>query len=96
MAAFGGGADFDAELELVDREIEAELRPKRAAEKALQSANVTLAQMWGFKIHDCTFPSQIMLWDETIKAQDHLTISRCRNQQKDSPETTGIRALNER
>ena len=26
-----GGADFDAEMELVDREIEAELRPKRRA-----------------------------------------------------------------
>ena len=45
-------------------EIEANIE---AAEKALQAANVTLAQMWGFKIHDCSFPPQIMLWDEKIK-----------------------------
>src|SRR5689334_4275459 len=48
-----GGSEIEASVE--------------AAEKALQAASVTLAQMWGFKIHDCTFPPQIMLWDETIK-----------------------------
>jgi hypothetical protein len=34
-----------------------------AAERALQAANVTLAKSWGFLIHDCSFPPQIMLWD---------------------------------
>jgi len=38
-----------------------------AAEEALQKANVFLAQAWGFKIHDCTFPPQIMLYDKNIK-----------------------------
>ena len=45
-------------------EIEAKIE---AAEQALQKANVALAQAWGFKLHDCTFPPQIMLWDQTIK-----------------------------
>jgi hypothetical protein len=45
-------------------EIEAKIA---AAEEALQKANVFLAQQWGFKLHDCTFPPQIMLWDESIK-----------------------------
>jgi hypothetical protein len=38
-----------------------------AAEEALQKANVFLAQQWDFKLHDCTFPPQIMLWNEQIK-----------------------------
>jgi hypothetical protein len=38
-----------------------------AAEQALQAANVTLAQMWGYKIHDCTFPPQIMLYQPETK-----------------------------
>jgi hypothetical protein len=38
-----------------------------AAERALRMADVALAKEWGFKIHDCTFPPQIMLWDEKIK-----------------------------
>jgi hypothetical protein len=42
-------------------EIEAKIE---AAEKALQAANVTLAQMWGFRLHDCTFPPQIMLFEK--------------------------------
>ena len=45
-------------------EVEAKIH---AAEDALQKANVSLAQGWGFKIHDCTFPPQIMLWDQQIK-----------------------------
>ena len=45
-------------------EVEAKIE---AAERALQMANVALAKAWGFKIHDCTFPPQIMLWDENIK-----------------------------
>jgi|ERR1035437_2736618 hypothetical protein len=38
-----------------------------AAEEALQKANVFLAQAWGFQIHDCSFPPQIMLWNEELK-----------------------------
>lgn len=45
-------------------EIEAKIH---AAEDALQKANVSLAQGWGFKIHDCTFPPQIMLWKQELK-----------------------------
>lgn len=45
-------------------EVEAKIE---AAERALQMANVSLAKGWGFKIHDCTFPPQIMLWNEQIK-----------------------------
>ena len=48
-----GGADIEAKIE--------------AAEQALQAANVTLAQGWGFKIHDCTFPPQIMLYDKNVR-----------------------------
>jgi hypothetical protein len=39
-------------------EVEAKIE---AAERALQMANVSLAQGWGYKLHDCTFPPQIML-----------------------------------
>jgi len=45
-------------------EVEAKIE---AAEQALQQANVALAQAWGFQLHDCKFPPQIMLWDEQIK-----------------------------
>ena len=45
-------------------EVEAKIA---AAEDALQKANVFLAQAWGFSIHDCSFPPQIMLWKEDIK-----------------------------
>lgn len=38
-----------------------------AAETALQKANVSLAKAWGMKLHDCTFPPQIMLWNEDDK-----------------------------
>jgi hypothetical protein len=40
-----------------------------AAEDALQKANVFLAQQWGFKLHDCSFPPQIMLWDQGYQTQ---------------------------
>lgn len=43
-----GGAEVAAKIE--------------AAERALEAANVTLAQLWGFQLHDCTFPPQIMLF----------------------------------
>jgi hypothetical protein len=45
-------------------EIEAKIE---AAQDALQKANVSLAQGWGFKIHDCTFPPQIMLYDNNLR-----------------------------
>jgi len=45
-------------------EIEAKIL---AAEDALKKADVALAKAWGFKIHDCTFPPQIMLYDKTVK-----------------------------
>lgn len=38
-----------------------------AAERSLQMANVSLAKGWGYRIHDCTFPPQIMLWDPALK-----------------------------
>jgi hypothetical protein len=38
-----------------------------AAELALKEANVFLAQQWGFKLHDCAFPPEIMLWNEQLK-----------------------------
>lgn len=44
-------------------EIEAQIH---AAEDALQKANVELARTWGFKLHDCTFPPQIMLYDKAL------------------------------
>jgi hypothetical protein len=47
-----GGAEIEARVE--------------AAERALQAANVSLAQGWGFKLHDCTFPPQIMLYDKSV------------------------------
>jgi hypothetical protein len=37
-----------------------------AAEIASQKANVFLAQQWGYKLHDCTFPPQIMLYDKNL------------------------------
>ena len=42
-------------------EVEAKIA---AAEDALQKANVELARVWGFQLHDCTFPPQIMLFDK--------------------------------
>jgi hypothetical protein len=45
-------------------EIEAKIQ---AAETALKKADVALARAWGFEIHDCTFPPQIMLYDPAIK-----------------------------
>jgi hypothetical protein len=45
-------------------EVEAKIE---AAEMALQAANVSLAQGWGYQLHDCTFPPQIMLWDQSVK-----------------------------
>jgi hypothetical protein len=47
-------------------EVEAKIH---AAEIALQEANVFLAKEWGFKLHDCTFPPQIMLWSPSAKTQ---------------------------
>jgi hypothetical protein len=38
-----------------------------AAEIALQKADAALAQAYGFKLHDCKFPPQIMLWNEQLK-----------------------------
>jgi hypothetical protein len=48
-----GGAEVEARVE--------------AAERALQAANVSLAQGWGYQLHDCTFPPQIMLYDPSVK-----------------------------
>jgi hypothetical protein len=45
-------------------EVEAKIH---AAEEALQKANVALAKAWGFQIHDCSFPPQIMLWNNDIR-----------------------------
>jgi hypothetical protein len=45
-------------------EVEAKIE---AAERALEFANVSLAKMWGFEVHDCKFPPQIMLWDQSIQ-----------------------------
>jgi hypothetical protein len=39
----------------------------KAAEEALKRADVALAQKLGFKLCDCTFPPQIMLWHEKEK-----------------------------
>ena len=47
-------------------EVEAKIA---AAEEALRKANVALAKGWGFKLHDCSFPPQIMLWDQERKAR---------------------------
>ncbi len=44
-------------------EVEAKIA---AAEDALQKANVFLAQQWGFQLHDCTFPPQIMLYNKSL------------------------------
>jgi hypothetical protein len=38
-----------------------------AAEEALKKADVALALAWGFKVHDCTYPPQIMLYDKNVK-----------------------------
>jgi hypothetical protein len=38
-----------------------------AAEEALKKADVALARAWGFKLHDCTFPPQIMLYDKIVR-----------------------------
>ena len=35
-----------------------------AAEQAFQMSKVALAREWGYNLHDCTFPPQIMLWNE--------------------------------
>src|SRR4051812_40633159 len=45
-------------------EVEAKIA---AAEEALQKANVALAQSWEYKLCQCTFPPQIMLWREREK-----------------------------
>jgi hypothetical protein len=45
-------------------EVEAKIE---AAETALRKADVALAQAWGFKLHDCTFAPQIMLWKQELK-----------------------------
>jgi hypothetical protein len=47
-------------------EVEARIE---AAEQALQKANVALAQAWGFRLHDCTFPPQIMLYDSNVNGR---------------------------
>jgi hypothetical protein len=47
-------------------EIEAKIA---AAEDALQKINVGLAKDWGYKVHDCTFPPQIMLYDRASQAR---------------------------
>ncbi len=41
-----------------------------AAEDALKKADVALATAWGLKLHDCTFPPQIMLYDKNVKEAD--------------------------
>ncbi len=38
------------------------------AERALQASEAQLAKALGFKLCKCTFPPQIMLWKEEIKA----------------------------
>ena len=38
-----------------------------AAESALQMANVALAKSWGYELHDCHFPPEIMLYDPSLK-----------------------------
>jgi hypothetical protein len=43
-------------------EIEAKVND---AEKALQTSNATLAQALGYKLCRCTFPPQIMLWNQS-------------------------------
>ncbi|WMT77462.1 hypothetical protein [Bradyrhizobium sp. Ash2021] len=48
-----GGAEIEAKIE--------------AAERALQAADVALAKGWGYELHDCTFPPQIMLYDKNVK-----------------------------
>jgi hypothetical protein len=45
-------------------EVEAKIN---AAEIALQAAHVALAKAWGFQLHDCSFPPQIMLWKSDVK-----------------------------
>lgn len=40
----------------------------RAAETSLQASNANLAKELGMKLCDCTFPPQIMLWQEGKKA----------------------------
>jgi hypothetical protein len=35
------------------------------AEEAFQLSKVALAKEWGYNLHDCTFPPQIMLWKES-------------------------------
>jgi hypothetical protein len=39
-----------------------------AAEEAFQMSKVALAKEWGYRLHDCTFPPQIMLWKESERA----------------------------
>jgi hypothetical protein len=39
-----------------------------AAEEAFQMSKVALAKEWGYNLHDCTFPPQIMLWKESERA----------------------------
>jgi len=46
-------------------EIEAKIA---AAEEALQKANVELARHWEYSLCQCTFPPQIMLWQESAQA----------------------------
>jgi hypothetical protein len=74
-------------------EVEAKIA---AAEDALQKANVALAQAWGFKLHDCTFPPQIMLWDEKIKERvcshcGHKTVSQSFGSAPDEDEWISVR-----
>jgi hypothetical protein len=39
-----------------------------AAEEAFQMSKIALAKEWGYNLHDCTFPPQIMLWKESERA----------------------------
>jgi hypothetical protein len=61
-------------------EIEAKIH---AAEEALQKANVILAREWNYKICRCTFPPQIMRWDEN--EQSNICRS-CGHRLKSRPE----------
>jgi hypothetical protein len=41
----------------------------KAAEKSLAESKAELAQKLGYKLCQCTFPPQIMLWQESQKAE---------------------------
>ena len=46
----------------------------RIAEEALTRSDAALAQKLGYQLCQCTFPPQIMLWNE---AQKHTACSNC-------------------